>query len=84
MSADKDIAKQAGLAAKKASKVLGTGLGKLSQKVKETSRSFKEGLKDDEPEQAPVAEQAPDYSMDEEEPKQSEPVSTQADYSLDE
>ncbi|MDD3398532.1 MAG: hypothetical protein PHW93_02910 [Candidatus Methanomethylophilaceae archaeon] len=78
-----DVAKQAGLAAKKAGKVLGAGLSKLGKKVKDTSKSFKEGLKEDEPQDAPVQEV--EYGGDE--ASESEPVkpaSTQTDYSLDE
>ncbi len=78
-----EVAKQAGMAAKKAGKVLGAGLSKLGQKVKETSKSFKDGLKEDEPQEAPAQEV--DYTNDE--VQESEPAKkapTQSDYSLDE
>jgi ubiquinone biosynthesis protein UbiJ len=78
-----DVAKQAGLVAKKAGKVLGTGLSKLSQKVKETSKSFKEGLKEDEHQETPVQEV--EYGGDEvSESEPVKPASIQTDYSLDE
>lgn len=87
-----EIAKQAGVAAKKAGKVIGAGLSKFSKKMAAGAKGFKEGLKNSE--ESPVeseieyvSDESSDYEeVGEAQVEEGQEVKTktvEADYSLD-